>query len=184
MSSFADAGDLTTREASEPGRCLCAWDGDELTHECQRHAEQRLRYAGTLERERDEARDNSRCQLCHCCGDAPDRHGEILAERVAELDEAGRQVAVCHEIIQRARCLIDPEEHPDWDRASYEETSKCDRLQAERDEARALLREMLESMTECVRFFRGPRPAAISDHWIEDAIDILARVRKALKERA
>ena len=38
-------------------------------------------------------RETAPCRLCHCCLDAPDRHGEILGEWVVRAESAERELA-------------------------------------------------------------------------------------------
>lgn len=42
----------------------------------------------------------SACRLCHCCLDAPDRHGEILGQWVARAEQAEARAAAMWNIVR------------------------------------------------------------------------------------
>jgi hypothetical protein len=82
----------------------------------------------------------------------------------------GERLAICHELLMRARCLIDSKEHPDWDQAAYAETSRCNRL-ADRIQA---LTEVLES---CLAALTVRYDANIG-------ADLVAQIREVLAAEA
>lgn len=62
-----------------------------------------------------EAEDAASCRLCHCCGDAPDRHGEILSEWLARCEQAEQERDRLCDIID---AILDWK--TGWRRAAYD----------------------------------------------------------------
>jgi hypothetical protein len=109
-----------------------------------------------------EAEDAASCRLCHCCGDAPDRHGEILSEWVERCERAEAQretlelkLAACTtaalgNTVETVEARIKPGHHY-WT-ATYEDVcAVVDRemaLREERDRLKGELAAIVEDGTE------------------------------------
>jgi multidrug efflux pump subunit AcrA (membrane-fusion protein) len=63
------------------------------------------------------------------------------AER--ERDEARKKTTYLHKLVDLARNYIDPEEHPEWDKAASDELVNCDQTI---DALRALVGQLVEAL--------------------------------------